>query len=265
MSAQEPGKVRKAAKRPFTAESAAAEIVAKLTVAAGKGKRSLYTSNTAPEKRALYMEACHALEHQGAIRLRKDPEKWFLAGFAPLEPTVQSVAAKLLAQSAGLPVDLFDLRAVTKKLTSREKQFAVSALEELVRQGTVLELVLKSGPTGRRLYANSATLQARLDPKEARQSIEGEADASHSSADESTIRQAYDRVVRETHFPDVQIGVLHEACGIRLEALKAWILAERSEGRAALSFGDWSLASEARRAAAIEISGERYLLVRLET
>jgi hypothetical protein len=36
------------------------------------------------------------------------------------------------------------------------------------------------------------------------------------------------------------------------------------EGGAALSLGDWSLADEETRAAAVTLDGERYLLVRLE-
>lgn len=65
--------------------------------------------------------------------------------------------------------------------------------------------------------------------------------------------------------PDVKISAL----GLALAPVEAAGLADRlralwREGRVTLSLGDWSLADEATRRAAVELAGERYLLVRME-
>ena len=77
---------------------------------------------------------------------------------------------------------------------------------------------------------------------------------------------AYTQAVRASGgFPDVKISTLRAS----LPAESAGTLSERlrtlwHEGRVTLSLGDWSLASEEMRAAAIELDGECYLLVRFE-
>ncbi len=66
-------------------------------------------------------------------------------------------------------------------------------------------------------------------------------------------------------FPDVKISALQHALGPSgATALAAHLTALWREGRATLSLGDWSLASEETRAAAVELDGEKYLLVRLD-
>ena len=78
---------------------------------------------------------------------------------------------------------------------------------------------------------------------------------------------AYRRLVRESGgFPDVQISTLQAALGPAAEAgtLGTELLARWRRGQATLSLGDWSLAGEDARAAAVELNGEKYLLVRLE-
>ncbi len=76
---------------------------------------------------------------------------------------------------------------------------------------------------------------------------------------------AYTRLVRESGgFPDVKIAGLHRAVGDRAPTLANRLVALWREGRATLSLGDWSLADETARAAAVELDGEKYLLVRLD-
>jgi hypothetical protein len=77
------------------------------------------------------------------------------------------------------------------------------------------------------------------------------------------VRRAYADIVKQTGFPAVPISALQNQSGVLLSALKSWIKEQYANGSAVLSFGDWSLADDAKRAAAVELNGERYLLVRL--
>ncbi len=81
--------------------------------------------------------------------------------------------------------------------------------------------------------------------------------------DDATLFLAYTRLVRESGgFPDVKIAHLRSATGHA--PLAGRLIALWREGRATLSLGDWSLADETTRAAAVELDGEKYLLVRLD-
>ena len=81
--------------------------------------------------------------------------------------------------------------------------------------------------------------------------------------DDAALFFAYTRLVRESGgFPDVKIAHLSSAAGDA--PLAGRLVALWREGRATLSLGDWSLADETTRAAAVELDGEKYLLVRLD-
>ena len=90
-----------------------------------------------------------------------------------------------------------------------------------------------------------------------------ESPPSEISAD--TIRRTYHDLVRLSGFPDVEIAALQRHAGVPMGALKDWLLTEHQHGRATFSTGDWSLASETVRAGVIDMRGERYLLVHLES
>ena len=76
----------------------------------------------------------------------------------------------------------------------------------------------------------------------------------------------YARAVRESGgLPDVKISVLERALApVEAAGLAGVLRALWREGRVTLSLGDWSLADEETRRAAVELDGERYLLVRME-
>ncbi len=78
--------------------------------------------------------------------------------------------------------------------------------------------------------------------------------------------ETYRRLVRESGgFPDVKISALRAALDpTAAGTLAAELVAAWRRGDATLSLGDWSLASEETRAAAVELDGEKYLLVRFE-
>lgn len=78
--------------------------------------------------------------------------------------------------------------------------------------------------------------------------------------------ETYRRLVRESGgFPDVKISALARALGpAAARDLSQRLIGAWRTGDAMLSLGDWSLASEEMRAAAVEMDGEKYLLVRFE-
>ena len=76
--------------------------------------------------------------------------------------------------------------------------------------------------------------------------------------------QAYQRVSRRTGYSSISIYELQQESRLPLDQIKAFILEESRNGNAVLSLGDWSLSSDAVRSAAIEIRGDRYLLVRFK-
>jgi hypothetical protein len=99
-------------------------------------------------------------------------------------------------------------------------------------------------------------------------SIPDRATSSETSApsediDAGAIREAYRALAEHSGFTSVKIAALRRESGVSLAGLQQWLLEEHQHGRAVLSFGDWSLSDEETRAAAIELRGERYLLVRL--
>ena len=91
---------------------------------------------------------------------------------------------------------------------------------------------------------------------------DGSPEASGTQLDIEALTVAYQELVRETGFSDVRISALQHRSGAPLAALKSWILAQSRAGKISPTRGDWSLADEAERAAAVEIAGEPHLRVR---
>ena len=88
-----------------------------------------------------------------------------------------------------------------------------------------------------------------------------------AAAGDHQLREVYRRLVRESGgFPDVKISLLARALGIPAGGggLGGRLVALWRTGDATLSLGDWSLANAETRAAAVEMDGEKYLLVRFE-
>jgi len=86
---------------------------------------------------------------------------------------------------------------------------------------------------------------------------------SHPELSREQVLAAYRKVKACVGFSNVEICEILKELGVKMTMLKAFLLEESRQGRAVLSLGDWSLSSEETRAAAIEIQGNRYLLVRL--
>ena len=172
----------------------------------------------------------------------------------------EAVAAKIRMLAGEIP-KFWPRKALARLLTPAERRKLDAALLCLEGTREVLRV-----PTGRRddgfLFAQPL-----------KRWLEGGWPATSCTAQTETpagaaagLLAAYTKAVRASGgFPDVKISALRaalpgESAGTLHEKLRTlWY-----EGRVTLSLGDWSLANEEMRAAAIELDGERYLLVRFE-
>jgi hypothetical protein len=76
--------------------------------------------------------------------------------------------------------------------------------------------------------------------------------------------EAYQRVRQRLGYSNIPIYELQQESRMSPDQIRALILEESRRGNAVLSLGDWSLSSDAVRSAAIDIRGDRYLLVRFK-
>ena len=176
-------------------------------------------------------------------------------------PTLEAVAAKLLEGFAsGESPALWKDAELKKRLAAAERPLLAEALSRLQQERQVLALTqgksvlhLFAGPL-RSWLTNDAVMVESPTPHD----VPG-----HLSGD---ILAVYERLVRQSGgFPDVKIASLRDALDPPAAGtLSARLLEWWREGRATLSLGDWSLADEAAREAAVKLNGEQYLLVRLE-
>lgn len=172
-----------------------------------------------------------------------------LAAPATVAPaTLDDVVAGLLAlASEGEPPVLWSRAELSRRLTPAERPQLDAALARLREERQVLGLSQGKGT----YYVFAGALRRWLAE-----------DAVAGTVTPLPLVEVYRRLVRESGgFPDVKIAALQAATGgtLAAELTAAW-----RRGEATLSLGDWSLADEGSRAAAVELDGERYLLVRFE-
>ena len=77
-----------------------------------------------------------------------------------------------------------------------------------------------------------------------------------------SVMDSYQKVKQRFHFSDIWIFELFQEAGLQMDVLKNFLLKESREGRAVLSYGDWSLSSDEIHTGAIEINGDQHLMVR---
>ncbi len=188
--------------------------------------------------------------------------RYFLAEHVP---TAATVSARLLALGAFVPgaletpPTLWKEAELRRKLPAHEHPLLGAALDRLQEARQVVPL--RHGRNAFVAFAGPLRVWLEEDVADA---IPGEVPIIPvpAEADDAVLFAGYAGLVRESGgFPDVKIARLRDAVGApvagRLTAL--W-----REGRATFSLGDWSLADEVTRAAAVELDGEKYLLVRLD-
>lgn len=186
-------------------------------------------------------------------------------------PAPADAAEKLLAQACrptdGPPL-LWRKRELANLLSTAERPLLASILASLEEKRELLRV--PDGKRGERfLFAAVVRCWFGWPERVAAGSISpsgGQAGGLGADGGFAGLFSAYRQSVRESGgFPDVKISALRRALPTGEPAeLSERLRALWREGRATLSLGDWSLASEEMRQAAVELDGERYLLVRIE-
>ncbi|WP_020494210.1 hypothetical protein [Verrucomicrobium sp. 3C] len=212
------------------------------------GSKGLARSRLSPPRKPEAEEVLAAEIRKGRIlRLGSPPKSlYFLAQFAPNVGQAVEAIDRGAAQS---PARLFLEKELGKFCGRGEAFFLKEAVQELV-QGKIL-VRLTRGKTS--YYVHRA---GWLTPP----------DATRSSGpfDPKKVEKAYRELVDEQGFLDVRPAELASRSGAPLEPLKAWLLEQSRTGHAHLSRGDWSLASEEERRAAVFLGGQPHLLVRFD-
>jgi hypothetical protein len=144
-----------------------------------------------------------------------------------------------------------------KALAKEERALLAAALLSALEARLLVRLELRSGKTTRAIYAAAGALQTGAPTK-----AESE-EAAPAPPFNDSVRRAYEALHRRTGFPAVNISGLQGESGVAMDELKPWLVEEYQAGRAVLAEGDWSLATPEEREGAIEVHGQRCILVRL--
>lgn len=247
-------------------DQARQHIATKLQRAGAKGADSPITPNTPREQRILFEEALREMTAANEIVAigTGTKNKFFLREF---RPSLENATAKIERYAAVRHPALLDQFELGKALVTAEKALLAAAIESLESNVRLVRLV-RGGAV---VFAHADSLRAALGVAASTSTSSSRESSSPStlvaepvSMNGRRVRDAYQTLVRRSGFLDVEIAALWREAGVRLADLKAWLEAEHRDGRADFYLGDWSLADDAAREAAIVLRGERYLLTRLE-
>ncbi|MEI9894856.1 MAG: hypothetical protein WDN28_13470 [Chthoniobacter sp.] len=234
--------------RNLTPEEARRKITEKLRKGGTKGAGSPVTPKMPADKRIVFEQALEEMAATGlivALPTATKP-KYFLREFAP---SAETAAVKIERYAESKHPTLLAQTQLKTALSPIEKPFLVQAIQALESQVRLI-----------RLLRGKAFVFAHADSLRAALGVTTKAPI----FDPQAVRRAYHTLVTRTGFRDVEIAALQRESGAPLAELKEWLQAEHHDGRADFYFGDWSLSDAQTREGAIELRGERYLLVRLE-
>lgn len=194
------------------------------------------------------------LEGEQAIFVdrRKAKPRYFAWADRPVLPSVESVAARL-EQTARDEFPALATRPrwkIALKSHREEAGLLEPAIAHLLDMGRLIRLLYRKASKAEEVFLPLEMLVAPAPP-------------SRGAFSPGPVREAYRRLAARTGFPAVPIATLQQESAAEIASLQSWLVEEHRAGRAILSRGDWSLADEAKRAAAVEWQGDAYLLVRL--
>ncbi len=225
-------------------------IVERLAAAGDDGRniRELDLPKAGTRKGRACREALERLQRGGRIvnlGSRQRPRYITSEQYRPLEWACEQIEAR--ARDNG--IRLASRSTLTRGLKGPIAEQADQALKWLVHEGRLLRLRW----AGFAVYLHVSAL-----PEPARPEATDDAPA----LDTRRLQQAYRQVAAQYSYPDVPIARVHRASGGELSQFKAALLQACREGLAVASIGDWSLASDEERGAAIEINGRPHLRIR---
>lgn len=197
--------------------------------------------------------AVRALVGEGAIIIFGDGRD-SVAVVANRAPTSESVSKKVEARAAMKRGHVVGRVEMATWCTAPECFLLDGAVRSLVSARRLVPL--KHG---------DEMLYAHVDSFSAPRARTGAVEAAARPASDSRFRitEAYRRLVERDGFGDVVIAELLREAGIEKDELTALLLEESRCGRAHLGRGDWSLADESTRHAAVIVADEPHLRVRL--
>ncbi len=183
--------------------------------------------------------------------------------FKPLEIARDRIEATARSLQSPKPdmVALLSRKDLEKGCLGEVGKKVDEALAWLVQENALLKMT--RGRTVYFVHAESLThlvQPAALASRDAPQEVQPTAALSRG-----LVMEAYQQVRQRLGYSNIPIYELQQESRIPLDQVKTLIMEESRRGNAVLSLGDWSLSSEAVRSAAIEIRGDRYLLVRFKT
>ncbi len=217
---------------------------AKLPAAKGKKKEAKAVALQRLEEGAL------------AVKLQKGKSVlWFAARHAP-SPASAALALQQNAMAKG-PV-VWGLADLKKLLLPVQKSHLAAALESLVQSGQVLSLKSVNGRS--RFWIFREALSSVSAP------VQPHAPSSMSPPpqhDGEPLRAVYTAWRSRSGSSLMAIQDLQHTSGLPLTKVHQWLRQEAAAGRAELSEGDWSLAPELVREAALVVGGQKFIRVRL--
>ena len=239
------------------------KILQKLAAAgpAGLTKSKLGVKNprSAAGRALKELEKDRQIANLGSVK-----KTWYVLNehFKPLEIACERIETAALAVKPPKPdtTELLSRKDLEKGCTGEVHKKVEEALDRLARQRTLLKM-----RRGRTVYfVHTESLRHLVQPAApASPDVPREVQPS-AALNRGLVMQAYQRVSRRTGYSSISIYELQQESRLPLDQIKAFILEESRNGNAVLSLGDWSLSSEAARSAAVDIRGDRYLLVRFK-
>ncbi|MCC6354203.1 MAG: hypothetical protein IT577_09975 [Verrucomicrobiae bacterium] len=179
-----------------------------------------------------------------------------LAILADRAPSKEALAKKIDARASLKRAAVLGREDMAAWCSAAEEYLLDAALRSLVKSGRLV--ALRRG--GSVLYGHADSLGAK-GPMPPAAPPPPEPPVAHEPR--FRIIGAYRRLVEQGGFSDVVIADLRREAGMAQEELAAWLLEQSRMGRAHLGRGDWSLADDAARQAAVTAAGEPHLRVRL--
>ncbi len=179
-----------------------------------------------------------------------------LAVVADRAPTAEAVARKVEARASMRRGAALVRDEMVAWCSATEAFLLDAALRALVKAGRLVPLRSGEGT----LYTHVGSVAGvAVAPKP----VAPEPEKSGDQENRLRIIEAYRRLVEREGFGDVVIAELRREAGLTQGDLAAWLLEQSRCGRAHLGRGDWSLADEVARGAAVVAAGEPHLRVRL--
>lgn len=179
-----------------------------------------------------------------------------VAVVADRAPTAEAVAKKVEARASMRRGAALVRDEMVAWCSATEAFLLDAALRALVKSGRLVPLRSGEGT----LYTHVGSVAG---VPAATRPVAPEPEKSADQENRLRIIEAYRRLVEREGFGDVVIAELRREAGLPQGDLAAWLLEQSRCGRAHLGRGDWSLADEAARGAAVVAAGEPHLRVRL--